>query len=97
MEAGPMSAHPDLFPETVPPPDPLQGLAVTLSDHCQCGAFAAIIAEGVGPHTASLRCAKCDVHRGWILHETHRFVTELVQKFGRPTDPIAIRRGRQQP
>ena len=74
--------------------DPLRGLAVQLSDSCQCGSYDAVIGEGKGPHRASLFCSKCERHRGWMANEAHAFVTQVIEKFGKPTAPIRIRRNR---
>lgn len=74
--------------------DPLLGLVVQLSDRCQCGSGHAVIGEGKGPHRASLFCSRCERHRGWMSNEAHAFVTEVVEKFGKPTTPITIRRNR---
>jgi hypothetical protein len=89
-----MNERLDLFPETVPPADPLYGLAVRLPDACSCGHNVARIGPPAGPHLAELRCARCEQHRGWLPRPAHQFLTETVSKFGRPTEPIAIRRGR---
>ena len=88
-----MSAR-DLFPESLPPPDPLCGLAVILPDRCRCDSNVAQIGPPAGPHLAELRCGTCQRHRGWLPRAAHQFLTETVDKFGRPTEPIAIRRGR---
>ena len=87
-----MNTHPDPLPETVPPPDPLRGLAVQLPDECRCGSAIARIGPPAGPHLAELRCDTCARHRGWLARATHKFISEIVQQFGRPKDPIAIRR-----
>jgi hypothetical protein len=76
------------------PADPLRGLAVQLSDRCQCGSYDAVIGEGRGPYRASLFCSRCERNRGWMGNEAHAFVTQVVEKFGKPTTPIAIRRNR---
>ena len=76
------------------PADPLIDLVVTLPDLCKCGAAEAAIGAGRGPHLASLRCTACDAHRGWLGHQTHSFLTRIVNQFGRPPEPIAIRRAR---
>jgi hypothetical protein len=73
--------------------DSLHGLVVRLPDSCRCGAVRATIGAGTGPHIASLRCVNCNAHRGWLPHETHSFIAEIVRLVGRPTTPIAIRRG----
>jgi hypothetical protein len=89
-----MIVQPDLFHEILPPADPLHGLIVRVPDSCKCGAARTTIGAGAGPHTASLRCVNCGAHRGWLAHETHSFIGEIVRLVGRPTEPIAIRRGR---
>jgi hypothetical protein len=92
-----MATQFDLFAASNQPPrhtsiDPLHGLAVRLSDTCKCGTCDAVIGEGKKPHSAALFCSRCEIHRGWMANETHRFVTELIKKFGKPTTPIKIRR-----
>jgi hypothetical protein len=84
-----VSVQPDLFKETMEP-GVLLGLPVHLADTCRCGATLASIEAGRGPHHAGLRCA-CGRHRGWISGVTHKFLTETVKRFGRPTQPIQIR------
>jgi hypothetical protein len=74
--------------------DSLIGLKIKVPDKCKCGAVRVTIDAGAGPHVASLRCVYCGAHRGWLPIETHRFLTEVVRLTGRPTTPIAIRRGR---
>jgi hypothetical protein len=85
----------DPFRENAPAPsDPVIGLAVRMPhDPCRCGATAAEIGAGRGAHSPSLRCFACGAHRGWISHATHKFLTEIVDKFGRPETPIVIQRG----
>ena len=90
-----MNIHqPDsLFPETVPH-DPVLGLAVDLPTGCRrCRGFLATIGEGKRPHAAALYCNGCGIFRGWVSRETHRFLTENIKFFGRPTEPVAIRLG----
>jgi hypothetical protein len=84
----------DLF-QAAPAADPLIGLTLTLPDSCsKCGAGETLVGPGSGPHLASLRCAVCEIFRGWVGHRTHAFLLETVKQFGRPTTPIAIRRER---
>ena len=79
--------------DTSPPSDnPLIGLVVDLQQPCKCGAYVAVIGCGKGPHLASLRCEACDEHRGWLSQQTHSFISETIKRFGRPTDPIRVRR-----
>jgi hypothetical protein len=56
-----------------------------------CGETVIAIGQGVGPHTASLRCAACERHRGWLSKETAEILLAMVGQFGRPTEPLAIR------
>jgi hypothetical protein len=73
--------------------DPITGIDVRLPDHCRCGASLAIIGAGAGPHCASLRCEVCDTHRGWVSRDSYNFLISIIEKFGRPTEPVLIRRG----
>jgi len=84
-----VSAQLNLFRETGAS-DVLLGLAVELPNLCHCGSILAAIEAGVGPHRAGLRCA-CGRHRGWVSTAAHKFLTETVKRFGRPTEPIGIR------
>jgi hypothetical protein len=79
----------DPFKETAAP-DALLGLPVQLPDLCRCGSMLATIEVGCGPHRAGLRCA-CGRHRGWVSGVCHKFLTETVKRFGRPTESIRIR------
>jgi hypothetical protein len=86
----------DLFISTPESRGPLIGLTVKLPDTCRCGTDVARIGPPVGLHLAELRCAKCELHRGWLPRAAHQFLTEVVNKFGCSTTPIAIRRGGKQ-
>jgi hypothetical protein len=81
----------DLFVSLPELRGPLTGLAVRLPEHCCCGSDVARIGPPAGPHLAELRC---EHHRGWLPRQAHQFLIELINKFGRPTEPIVIRRGR---
>jgi hypothetical protein len=85
----------DLFGHEVEPQaaDPVIGLAVDLQQQCRCGAYIAVIGPGKGPHLASLHCQACEKHRGWVSRESHRFISETIRLFGRPTAPIKVQRG----
>jgi hypothetical protein len=70
------------------------GLVVTLPDACRaCDSRDAIVSERRGPHRAALHCRECATHRGWLGVVTYDFLVEVVAKFGRPDQPIAIKRG----
>jgi hypothetical protein len=56
-----------------------------------CGQCDVIIGPGTGPHAASLRCASCDRHRGWLPLAFANFLSEMVCRFGRPTETITVR------
>jgi hypothetical protein len=87
------------FSSADPPaaPDPLLGLSVELPGVCGCAATTALIGTGTGPHRASLHCASCSRHRGWVTHTTAAFILKLIDQFGRPTEPIIVRRGQYPP
>ena len=97
IRAALFGSHPrqqlELF-TTPAPADALTGLAVRLPhDPCRCGADLAEIGPGNRPHSAALECLACGGHRGWLSHTTHKFLAEIVNKFGRPETPIVIQRG----
>ena len=56
-----------------------------------CGETVVVIGEGAGPHAASLRCAGCDRHRGWLPRTITNFLSETVRLFGVPDEPFLIR------
>jgi hypothetical protein len=75
----------DLF-ETA---DPILGLVVKLPNSCsKCGD---LLAPGKPPHCASLLCQLCGLHRGWISHTNYKFLNEITNKFGVPSEPIVFR------
>jgi len=72
--------------------NPLIGLVVTLPDTCStCGHLVAIVGPGKPPHFASLLCRSCEMHRGWVSHANCTFLNEIVNKFGKPNEPIVLR------
>ena len=90
-----MTKQLDLFQQprydALPPRDPTYGLLVQLPVACQCGGTLAVIGAGKGPHALATNCTACGAHRSWLSHMTHDFLTKLVNKFGRPTEPIVLR------
>jgi hypothetical protein len=78
---------------TSPSSDSIVGLAAKMPSPCRgCGSVSAVIeSTGTGPHHGSLRC-QCGQFRGWVSKQTYNFVTATIREFGRPTQPIEIRR-----
>ena len=81
----------DLF-ITAPSSAPaLIGLTVKLErpgDHC-CD-DRVVIGSSKGPHAASLHCAGCGRHRGWLPAAALGFIEETRQRFG-ATEIITFR------
>ena len=75
------------------PVDLLVGMLVQPDDDCSCGEQVAVIEAAPLPHTGGLVCCSCGCHRGWLPRHAYNFITELIDKFGRPTEPVAYRRG----
>jgi hypothetical protein len=83
----------DLFPDTVPPADPLVGRTVCLATACwRCGTNVALINPGRGPHAAELRCRNCDSHVQWLSQADYttiaNFFAEFENQFGAPAEII---------
>jgi hypothetical protein len=81
--------------EDNPPTAPLVGLLIrmqrTIDVPCSvCGETDVVIGLGAGPHAASLHCASCSRHRGWLPKLVRDFLAEVVRLHGWPTDPITI-------
>ena len=49
-----------------------------------CGQMAVVIGKGVDPHIASLHCANCDRHRGWLPKAIADFLMATISQFGWP-------------
>jgi hypothetical protein len=73
---------------------PLCGLSVKIERATACCAQPdiATIGSGAGPHFAELKCTACGAHRGWLSKRTTGMIEAIVKQFGRPTEPIVIRR-----
>ena len=71
--------------------DPLLGIKVQLPRHCQCGHDMLHVGPGGGPHRASLHCVVCGRHCGWLSQETAKFLSAVIERFGRPTVPVCVR------
>jgi hypothetical protein len=57
----------------------------------QCGGIAVIIGEPKGPHANALYCQTCNRHRGCLPKTVADFLTETINRFGSPEEPIEIR------
>lgn len=72
---------------------PLVGLRVrlqrTIDVPCgACGETVVVISDGAGPHVASLHCAACDRHRGWLPKAITKFLLVAINRFGWPPEAI---------
>jgi hypothetical protein len=86
-----------MFEATTPSSSPI-GLAVVPPKRCRsCGSDTAIIGSSAGPHYARLNCRSCGRHRGWLSGETFRFLSDAIDSFGRPTEPVVIRHNQSVP
>ena len=56
-----------------------------------CGQAVVVIGKGAGPHVASLHCASCNRHRGWLSSAIAELLMETISRFGRPLEVIVIR------
>jgi hypothetical protein len=75
---------------------PLVGLRIqlkrTVDVPCgMCGQTNVVIGLGAGPHVASLHCASCDRHRGWLPKAITDFLLAMISQFGWPPETITIR------
>jgi hypothetical protein len=91
----PIPGEYDLFPgpsSTTAGAD-IVGLAVKMLHRpCRaCGSVNFIIGSSKAMHHASLHCAECSYHGGWLSKGAFTFLEMTVDKFGRPTAPIIVR------
>ena len=59
--------------------------------HSNCRKVA-VIGSSNAMHHGSLRCEQCGKHLGWLSKQSYDFITETQRLFGRPTDPIVVRK-----
>jgi hypothetical protein len=82
----------DLFgPITPPSSNPLIGLAVVLPTPCRCGSVTATIGSSKNQHAAACRCTNCGSFTRWLSAEVVSFISETIQQFGPPSEPIILR------
>jgi hypothetical protein len=80
-----------MFETTAPSSSPI-GLSVILPKPCgDCGSDSTIVGSSAGPHYARLNCECCGRHRGWLSGTTYKFLSDVIESFGRPAEPIHIR------
>ena len=79
--------RPDLFDDA----NPLIGIEINLPRHCPCGHDTLLIGPGRGPHRASLNCTRCRRQCGWLSNESAKFISSVIEHFGRPTTPVCVR------
>jgi hypothetical protein len=85
-----MTAQPSLFPELAASSTSVVGLEVVLPRPCQCGEAIAVVGSSKGPHHACVVCSRCGVHRAWLSGATAAALNTIIDKFGRPTEPITV-------
>ena len=83
----------DIEPQFFEDDDPLVGVRVRPDDDCACGEGVAVIKAAKPPHSGNLICIACGKHRGWLPRHAAQFILEIIKKVGRPSEPVAYRRG----
>jgi hypothetical protein len=82
----------DLFGTTVTS-TALVGIEAVLPKACAgCGGNVVVLGSSRGPHFARLNCTACGSHRGWASAASCQFINTVIDNFGRPSEPIVIRR-----
>jgi hypothetical protein len=71
--------------------DPLLGLAVKLPNACRCGDSVSTVGPGKPPHSASVRCRSCGLHRGWVSRANCTFINDVINTGGAPREPLVLR------
>jgi hypothetical protein len=73
------------------------GLAVEMVHRpCRaCGCTNFIIGSSVAMHHASLRCVECNRHGGWLSRGAYTAAQMSVEKFGKPTVQVAVRKNKK--
>ena len=75
---------------TAPSTAAVAGVQLRLSSPCTCGCNIVIVGSSKAMHSASIHCAGCSQHRGWLSRAEHERISAIVGKSGRPTEPIDI-------
>jgi hypothetical protein len=80
-----------MFDATTPSTSPL-GLVIVQDRACpHCGTAEMVIGSSANMHHARLICCGCNQHCGWLPGQAYRFVSKILDHFGRPTEPIKVR------
>jgi hypothetical protein len=86
-----------MFGAITPSSSPVD-LSIILPKPCSnCGSDSAVVGSSRGPHHASLLCDCCGGHRGWLPGAAFKFLSDVIDNFGRPTEAIEIRRNQSPP
>jgi hypothetical protein len=56
-----------------------------------CGQTVVVVGKAAGPHVASLHCASCDRHRGWLSRAIADLLVAMISRFGSPPEVITVR------
>jgi hypothetical protein len=96
MSRGGKARQPSLQLDVFHNADPLVGIAINLPRHCQCRHNMLLVGPGRGPHRASLQCARCGLHCGWLSHKTATLSFRRDRAF-RPIAPVHVRAPRTTP
>ena len=88
-----------IVPSVLPAPNPaISGLVAKLPDVCKkCGFTSGHHRSRRRPHRASLHCKECRTFRLSVSDTSFKFVSKVVEQFGKPTEPILILRGKSEP
>jgi hypothetical protein len=68
----------------------IAGVLITLPKRCRCGGNLAQV-DLKALHLFALSCRSCDRPRGFLERAAASFITEIINRFGVPTQPIMLR------
>jgi hypothetical protein len=63
---------------------------------CGYPANIAVVTRGTGSHFANLNCLGCGAVRGALTEQTASAIAAIIATFGKPNDPIILRRKPEQ-
>ena len=80
-----------LFGDNPQPAKGLIGVRLVMPSRCpRCHGTPAVMGAGKAMRAAALICI-CGRHLGWMSSDTFNFISDLVRRFGRPTETIVVR------